>query len=121
MNLGPHADFIVAAYAVTIFVVAALVAWIALDYSALQRILGDLEARGITRRSLQYIRDHSNFLGLERSAHVSARCLSPQTRFSGSEAIGSPTGGPSSCEGRIGRRQGFRDVADPGIACRKHR
>ena len=26
MNLGPHADFIVAAYAVTVFVVAALVA-----------------------------------------------------------------------------------------------
>jgi heme exporter protein D len=51
MNLGPHADFIVAAYAVTIFVVAALVAWIALDYLAQQRILGDLEDRGITRRS----------------------------------------------------------------------
>jgi heme exporter protein D len=51
MNLGPHADFIVAAYAVTIFVVAALAAWIALDYSIQQRILGDLEGRGITRRS----------------------------------------------------------------------
>lgn len=51
MNLGPHADFIVAAYAVTVFVVAALVAWIALDYSAQQRILGDLEERGITWRS----------------------------------------------------------------------
>jgi heme exporter protein D len=51
MNLGPHADFIVAAYAVTIFVVVALVAWIALDYSAQQRILGDLEERGFTRRS----------------------------------------------------------------------
>jgi len=51
MNLGPHADFIVAAYAITIFVVAALVAGIALDYSAQQRTLGDLEERGITRRS----------------------------------------------------------------------
>jgi heme exporter protein D len=51
MNLGPHADFIVAAYAVTIFVVAALVAWVALDYSTQQRIIGDLEERGITRRS----------------------------------------------------------------------
>ena len=28
MNLGPHADFIVAAYAVTVFVVAALAAWV---------------------------------------------------------------------------------------------
>jgi heme exporter protein D len=51
MNLGPHADFIVAAYAVTIFVVAALVAWVVLDYLAQQRILGALEERGVTRRS----------------------------------------------------------------------
>jgi heme exporter protein D len=51
MNLGPHADFIVAAYAVTMFVVAALVAWVALDYSAQRRILGDLEERGVMRRS----------------------------------------------------------------------
>ncbi|HYC18584.1 MAG TPA: heme exporter protein CcmD [Pseudolabrys sp.] len=51
MNLGPHADFIVAAYAVTIFVVAALVAWIVLDYSAQRRVLGDMEDRGLTRRS----------------------------------------------------------------------
>ncbi len=51
MNLGQHADFIVAAYAVTVFVVAALVAWVVLDYSAQRRILGDLEERGATRRS----------------------------------------------------------------------
>ncbi len=51
MNLGPHADFIIAAYAVTIFIIAALIAWVVLDYSAQQRILGDLEERGITRRS----------------------------------------------------------------------
>jgi heme exporter protein D len=51
MNLGPHADFIVAAYAVTMFIVAALIAWIVLDYSAQRRILGDLEQRGVTRRS----------------------------------------------------------------------
>ena len=51
MNLGPHADFIVAAYAVTIFIVAALIAWIALDYSAQRRILGNLEERGVVRRS----------------------------------------------------------------------
>jgi heme exporter protein D len=51
MNLGPHADFVVAAYAVTLFVVAALIAWVLLDYSAQRRILGDLEARGVTRRS----------------------------------------------------------------------
>lgn len=51
MNLGPHADFIVAAYAVTLFVVAALIAWVLLDYAAQRRILGDLEERGVTRRS----------------------------------------------------------------------
>jgi heme exporter protein D len=51
VNLGPHADFIIASYAVTAFVVAALVAWVVLDYSAQRRILGDLEERGITRRS----------------------------------------------------------------------
>ncbi|HEX5211767.1 MAG TPA: heme exporter protein CcmD [Pseudolabrys sp.] len=51
MNLGPHADFIVAAYAVTVFVVAGLVAWVVLDYAAQRRILGDLEERGITRRA----------------------------------------------------------------------
>jgi heme exporter protein D len=51
MNLGPHADFIVAAYAVTVFVMAALIVWVLLDYWAQRRILGDLEERGVTRRS----------------------------------------------------------------------
>jgi len=51
MNLGPHADFIVAAYAITAFVLAALVGWVFLDYSAQRHILGDLEQRGVTRRS----------------------------------------------------------------------
>ena len=51
MNLGPHADFIIAAYAVTVFVVAAVVAWVIVDYSTQRRILGDLEERGVTRRS----------------------------------------------------------------------
>ena len=51
MTLGPHADFIVAAYAVTLFVVAALIAWVTLDYWSQRRILGDLQERGVTRRS----------------------------------------------------------------------
>ncbi len=51
MNLGPHADFIIASYAVTAFVIAALIAWVMLDYSAQRRVLGNLEDRGITRRS----------------------------------------------------------------------
>jgi len=51
MNLGPHAEFIIAAYALALFVVAGLVAWVILDYAAQRRILGDLEERGVTRRS----------------------------------------------------------------------
>src|SRR5262249_5421718 len=53
MSLGPHADFIVAAYAVTLFVVAALIGWVMLDYVAQCRVLEDLEERGVTRRSLR--------------------------------------------------------------------
>jgi heme exporter protein D len=51
ITLGAHASFIVAAYAVTTFVVASLVAWVVLDHSAQRRMLGDLEKRGVTRRS----------------------------------------------------------------------
>jgi heme exporter protein D len=51
MNLGPHASFIIASYAVSAVVVAALIAWVMLDYATLRRILGNLEERGVTRRS----------------------------------------------------------------------
>jgi len=51
MTLGPHADFIIASYAVTAFVVAAIVAWVVLDHVSLKRMLGDLEEQGVTRRS----------------------------------------------------------------------
>jgi heme exporter protein D len=50
-DLGPHAAFIVAAYAVTALVFAGLIAWIVLDHRAQKRRLGALEARGVTRRS----------------------------------------------------------------------
>jgi len=56
-SLGPHAAFIIAAYAVTVIVVAALIAWVALDYSAQRRILSDLEDRGVTRRSQRPAKD----------------------------------------------------------------
>ena len=51
MNLGPHASFIVAAYAMTVVVIVAMIAWIVRDYAAQRRILGDLEVRGVKRRS----------------------------------------------------------------------
>ena len=51
MTLGPHAFFIVAAYAVAFGIVAAMIAWVLLDHRRQMRILSELEARGVTRRS----------------------------------------------------------------------
>jgi heme exporter protein D len=51
MNLGPHAVFIIASYIVTVVVVAGLIAWIVADYAAQRRLLGELDARGVRRRS----------------------------------------------------------------------
>jgi heme exporter protein D len=51
MDLGPHAVFIIAAYAVSAAVVAGLIAWIIADHHTQMRILADLEARGVKRRS----------------------------------------------------------------------
>ena len=50
MDLGPHAGFILAAYAIALAVVAGLIAWIVLDHRAQLRILEDLERAGVTRR-----------------------------------------------------------------------
>jgi heme exporter protein D len=51
LHLGPHASFIVAAYAAAIIVVAGLIGWVVIDFRAQKRLLGELEARGVTRRS----------------------------------------------------------------------
>jgi heme exporter protein D len=51
MTFAQEAGFIVAAYAVTVFIVAALVAWVVLDHSAQRRVLDEMEEQGITRRS----------------------------------------------------------------------
>jgi heme exporter protein D len=53
MSLGQHAPFIVAAYAAAAAVIAALIAWVTLDYRTQRRALADLEARGVVRRSQQ--------------------------------------------------------------------
>ena len=53
MNLGPHAAFIIASYAAAAAVVAALIAWVVVDFRAQRRALGDLEAHGVTRRSAE--------------------------------------------------------------------
>jgi heme exporter protein D len=51
MNLGPHAAFIVTAYAAATAIVGGMIAWVALDRRQLTRALDELEARGVTRRS----------------------------------------------------------------------
>jgi heme exporter protein D len=51
MDLGPHAAFIVGAYAVAILIVAALISWVLIDNRRQRQILSELEAKGITRRS----------------------------------------------------------------------
>ena len=51
MNLGPHAAFIVTAYAAAIAIVAGLVAWLVFDRRHLSRMLDAFDAQGIARRS----------------------------------------------------------------------
>jgi heme exporter protein D len=51
MNLGPHAVFIVSAYGAAALIIAAMIAWVALEYRRQARLLAELEARGMTRRS----------------------------------------------------------------------
>jgi heme exporter protein D len=50
-DLGPHAVFIIAAYAVTFLSLAALAFFIVEDDRRQRRELADLETRGIRRRS----------------------------------------------------------------------
>jgi heme exporter protein D len=51
MDLGPHADFIVAAYAVAAVVLVLMIGWIVLDYRTQKQKLATLESQGVARRS----------------------------------------------------------------------
>lgn len=51
MDLGPHAAFIWASYAVVVAVVGSLIGWLFHDGRRNQQRLADLEARGVRRRS----------------------------------------------------------------------
>lgn len=51
MNLGQHANFIVASYAIAAIVVAILIAWVIGDYLRQRAILRNLDASGVRRRS----------------------------------------------------------------------
>jgi heme exporter protein D len=53
LALGPHAGFIIAAYAVTAATIGGLAAWILFDRRAVRRRLKQLEAEGVRRRSEQ--------------------------------------------------------------------
>ncbi len=51
MDLGPHAAFIWACYAVVAVVLSLLAAWLVFDGRRQQRLIEALEARGVRRRS----------------------------------------------------------------------
>ncbi len=51
MDLGPHAAFIIASYVAAGLVVIGLIVWVLADHDAQRRLIKDLEARGIKRRS----------------------------------------------------------------------
>lgn len=53
MDLGQHASFIVAAYAIAACVVVLLIGWVIADHRRQRAILRDLEASGLRRRSAQ--------------------------------------------------------------------
>ena len=50
MNLGPHAAFIVSAYAAALAIVAALIVWVVVERRRWARTLEQFEAQGISRR-----------------------------------------------------------------------
>ena len=50
-DLGNHAGFIIASYAISLVVIGGLIAWIRHDYRHQKSILAELEARGLRRRS----------------------------------------------------------------------
>ena len=51
MDLGPHAAYIWASYGAAALAIAGLVAWLLLDGRRQQRLIAELEARGVRRRA----------------------------------------------------------------------
>jgi heme exporter protein D len=51
MDLGPHAAFVWASYGAVAAALAGLALWLVLDGRRQQRLIEELEARGIRRRS----------------------------------------------------------------------
>lgn len=51
MDLGPHASFIWASYGAVALVLVAVLTWLLWDGRRQRRMLAELEARGVRRRS----------------------------------------------------------------------
>ena len=51
LDLGQHAGFIWAAYGATVIILAGLITWIRADARHQLRLLDELEAQGVQRRS----------------------------------------------------------------------
>ncbi len=51
MDLGQHAAYIWASYGAAALVIGGLVAWLVADGRRQQRLIDELEARGVRRRS----------------------------------------------------------------------
>jgi heme exporter protein D len=51
MDLGPHAAYIWASYTVVAAVLAVLIGWLIVDGRRQQRLLDEMESRGVRRRS----------------------------------------------------------------------
>ena len=52
MDTPGHIGFIFASYAAAAVVVVGLIGWVTFDFRTQRRNLNDLEARGVTRRSM---------------------------------------------------------------------
>ncbi len=51
MGLGPYAAFILVSYAIAAAGIGLFIAWLAFDGRRQRRLIDDLEARGVRRRS----------------------------------------------------------------------
>jgi heme exporter protein D len=51
MNLGPHATFIIAAYAIAALVMIGLILWVEIDNRMQRQQLAKLKEQGVSRRS----------------------------------------------------------------------
>ncbi|NRG17055.1 heme exporter protein CcmD [Rhizobiales bacterium] len=53
LDLGAHSTFIVASYAITILIALGLIVWIRIDFARQKSALGELDRRGVSRRSAE--------------------------------------------------------------------